>query len=146
MPRFAATSPNERPRTPRLAAAATTPSSWIPKYTTSAPNSGSYDGRAASMPHVPIVVAVHASGAVDDAVAHLQPAASGFAGGELHDGAPLTCTCRPPRPHVLRDLFHAVLAVEEDDVDRKAHERRVHRRRRPQEQPFVGRQLLASEQ
>lgn len=52
----------------------------------------------------------------------------------------------PPGPQPTRDLEHRQLFVEEDDVDRKAHERRVHRPRRPDQHALTPRQVRAPEQ
>jgi hypothetical protein len=51
-----------------------------------------------------------------------------------------------PGPKLPNDLEHRQFGVEEDDVDRKAHERRMHRPCRSDQHALAVRQLLAPEQ
>ena len=51
----------------------------------------------------------------------------------------------PPGAHVLADLEHGQVAVEEHDVDRKAHEPRVNRPGRLDQEAVPARQSLARE-
>jgi hypothetical protein len=53
---------------------------------------------------------------------------------------------RTPRPHVLGDPDHAAITVEEDDIDSKAHEVRVHRPGTGEDHRLAGTKLLVSEQ
>ena len=61
------------------------------------------------------------------------------------DLRPALATHAPLR-HLRRDREHPQVAVAEHDVDREAHEERVNRPTRAQQDPFPRRQLLASEQ
>jgi hypothetical protein len=51
-----------------------------------------------------------------------------------------------PRAERLGDAEDTELAVEEDSVDREAHEEHVDRRSRPDEQALTCREVLAAEQ
>jgi hypothetical protein len=51
-----------------------------------------------------------------------------------------------PRAQVAGDLQDSEIAVEEDDVDREAHERRVHGRGGAEKDSLAARQRLAPEQ
>ena len=85
-------------------------------------------------------------GRLGDPIADLQVSPLGSARCELDHRLSVPRRCRPPRPEVRRDLRDPVLLVEEDDVDREAHERRVHRRRRTQENPLLALQRRSSEE
>ena len=74
-----------------------------------------------------------------DTVTLREPAPLAFAGAQLDDLARAAAACGAERPHGLVDLQHDELRVEEDDVDREAHERRVDRERRPQRDALVRR-------
>ncbi len=65
-----------------------------------------------------------------------------LAGGELEHGSRSLRGRHPPRPKRRRDRDDAPLAVEEDDVDREAHEVRVHGARPRQEQAAFRRMFL----
>ena len=84
------------------------------------------------------------AGLAQQRVARRQPESRALAGGELEHGSRSLCGRHPPRPERRRDRDDAALAVEEDDVDREAHEVRVHGARPRQEQaasPAVARTL-----
>jgi hypothetical protein len=67
-------------------------------------------------------------------------------GRELEHGMGSEPRGRTPWPHARRDREHAQLAVEEDCVDREAHERRVDRPGRLQQQAAAGVEARPSEQ
>src|SRR5207253_3120639 len=52
----------------------------------------------------------------------------------------------PPRPEVRHDVDDAKLPVEEHDVDGEAHEHRVDRGARAEQEPLAGREPAAPEQ
>src|SRR5215475_1432273 len=79
-------------------------------------------------------------------LASLEPSAGRLARRELEDGLGAPLRGGAPRPEVVRDLEHAEPLVEEDRVDRKAHEKRVDRAGRAKEETFARIQLFASEQ
>src|SRR5687767_14673147 len=59
------------------------------------------------------------------AVARREPDAGGLPGGQLHHGLGAAATRDAPRRQVRDDAEDAVLLVEEDRVDREAHEPHV---------------------
>ena len=61
--------------------------------------------------------------------------------GELDDRLRAAAAGRLPRRERRLDPDDDLVAVEEDDVDREAHEERVHRAGRPEQDPLVRRQL-----
>jgi len=86
------------------------------------------------------------AGIGDETVAELEASAGGFARRELEYGVGLAPRGRPPRTEVRRDCQHAQVAIEEDHVDREAHEGGVNRRSGPEEDPLAGRERAAAEQ
>src|SRR5439155_12766645 len=79
-------------------------------------------------------------------VADLKPAPACLAGRNLENGLRPAAPRDTPGLEIGRDLDHAQVAVEEHGVDRKAHERHMHRRRRLQQDSLSARQLATSEQ
>src|SRR5207247_5442658 len=75
-------------------------------------------------------------------VPDLDVAARTFAGRQLDDHLRTPAAHDPPRRDAVRDVHDAELSVQEHDVDRKAHERRVHGGRRPEEHPIAPGELL----
>ena len=71
-------------------------------------------------------------------VARREPDALALAGGELEHGPRALRGRHPPGPERRPDRDDAPLVVEEDDVDREAHEVRVHGARPREEQPLAG--------
>ena len=81
-----------------------------------------------------------------DAVADLEAAPVALAGGELDDLARSAAGRGAPRPHLLLDRDHDLIRVEEDDVDREAHEVRVDRERGAEDHALARIQPAASHQ
>ena len=73
-------------------------------------------------------------------------AAFGLPGCELDRRLRPPLPCRPPRRHRGPHLEHGQVPVEEDDVDREAHEERVYRRGRPEEDALLRRERRAAEE
>ena len=76
----------------------------------------------------------------------IDPDPAGLAGGELHDAARTTPDRDPERCELPHHRAHPQLAVEEDDVDREAHEEGVDRRGARNEEALPGSQAGAAEQ
>ena len=80
-----------------------------------------------------------------DAVAHLETATTRLSGGELDDLARSAARDRAPGADVVLDLDDHLVGVEEDRVDRKAHERGVDAPAGPEHHAFALPQVLAAE-
>ena len=80
------------------------------------------------------------------AIADTDAAMLGFAGRQLDDGFRASRTGRPPRAQAIRDFDDFPGLVDEDNVDREAHEERVDRRCRPQQQAFTARKRSPAQQ
>ena len=81
-----------------------------------------------------------------ESASHLDPDPCGLAGRELEHAARAAAPRRPPGAEVGDDLADAELPVEEDGVDREAHEERVDRRRLRDQQPLARLEARAAEQ
>ena len=81
-----------------------------------------------------------------DAVADLESAAASLAGRQLDDLTRAATRNRAPRPDLVLDLDDDLIGVEEDGVDREAHERRVDAPAGAQHHPFALPEVLAAEQ
>ena len=81
-----------------------------------------------------------------DPVAQRETAALALARAQLHDLAGSATRRGAERPEVGDDLDHDLVGVEEDDVDREPHERRVDRPRRAEEDALARREVLLPEQ
>jgi hypothetical protein len=79
-------------------------------------------------------------------IADLEPAAGRLTRRELEDGVRTAPGGGAPGAKLVRDPEHPQPSVEEDGVDREAHETGVDRRRRAKEQSLARPQLAASEQ
>jgi hypothetical protein len=86
------------------------------------------------------------SGSQSEPVADADAAPTGLAGRELDDRFRSACRRRPPGRNAFRDLQDLSVSTEEDDVDREAHEERVHRRGGPEKESFPALQPAPSEQ
>src|SRR5215204_2966640 len=93
--------------------------------------------------------AVAASGSVMSglqAVALRDFEQAGLAGRQLEHGVSPLAAHHPPGSHLVADLEHDEVAVQEHDVDGEAHEPGVHCRGRPQQKAFAGRKPRAPEE
>src|SRR5256884_4534968 len=82
----------------------------------------------------------------DQAVADRNPTPVRLAGRDLEHCLCTSASRNVPGPEIRGDLDDAQVAIEEYGVDRKAHERHVHRRRRLQQDALAARELAPAEQ
>ena len=81
-----------------------------------------------------------------DAVADLESAPAALAGRQLDDLARAAARHRPPRPDLVLDPDDDLVGVEEDGVDREAHERGVDAPAGPQHHALALPQVLPAEE
>ena len=81
-----------------------------------------------------------------DAVAEREAAPLALAGAELDDLARAPARGRPERREGGDDLHDDLVGVEEDDVDREPHERRVDRPGGAEQHPVTRREVALSEE
>src|SRR6266511_2964093 len=79
-------------------------------------------------------------------VARPDPARARLACAQFERAARAAAAGEAPRAKPRYDLPHDAVAIDEDDVDREAHEERVDCRRRPDQQPLPRSERLAPEQ
>ena len=80
------------------------------------------------------------------AVADLEPAPARLARGQFDHLAGAAAGDRAPRPDLVLDLDHDLVGVQEDGVDREAHERGVDAPARPEDHALTLPEVLAAEE
>ena len=81
----------------------------------------------------------------DEHVSFLDPCLGRGSGRQFEGGDGVPGASHAPGHKPVPDAHDGPVAVEEDDVDRKAHEEHVHRRRRVDEHPGPGLETVTPE-